>query len=138
MFLIPLGNMIFLFLVDINRCTFREGDAIGRVEGFQIDSPITDARLHGYDSTQELSMLARKEAGRWQFVPPLLFAPVAHFPDKIIVSFMAEPRFHHIANTEPFALTSEEALRALQLPPEHHEAFLIVLNCNHLILILTK
>ena len=83
-------------------------------------------------------MLARKERGLWQFVPPFLLAQVTHLPDKLIVGFIVEPRLHHIANTEPFALTSEEALRALQLPPEHHEAFLIVLNCNHLILILTK
>ena len=83
-------------------------------------------------------MFARKERGLWQFVPPFLLAQVTHSPNKIIVGFKAEPRLHHIANTEPFALTSEEAPRALQLPPEHHEAFLIVLNCNHLILILTK
>ena len=74
MFLIPLGNMIFLFLVNINRCTFREGDAIGRVERFQINSPKTDARLHGHDSTQEFTMFARKERGLWQFIPPFLLA----------------------------------------------------------------
>ena len=45
LFLIPLGNITFFLLVDINRCTVRECDAIGAVEGFQIDSPITDARL---------------------------------------------------------------------------------------------
>ena len=123
--------MIFLFLVNINRCTFREGDAIGRVERFQINSPITDARLHGYDSTQEFTMLARKERWHRQFIPPFLLAQVAHSPDAIIVGFKAKPRLHHIANTEPFALTSEEALRALQLPPEHHEAFLGILNLNH-------
>ena len=122
MFLIPLGNMIFLFLVNINRCTFREGDAIGRVEGFQIDSPITDARLHGHDSTQELSMLARKERGLRQFIPPFLLAQVAHSPNKIIVGFKAEPRLHDVPDTKPLALTSEEAPRALQHPPEHHEA----------------
>ena len=63
---------------------------------------------------------------------------MTHLPDIIIVGFKAEPRLHDVPDTEPLALTSEEALRALQLPPEHHEAFLIVLNCNHLILILTK
>ena len=130
--------MIFLFLVNINRCTFREGDAVGRVEGFQIDSPITDASLHGNDSTQEFTMFARKERGLRQFIPPLLLAQVTHSPDKIIVGFKAEPRLHDVPDTETLALTSEEAPRALQLPPEHHEAFLIVLNCNHLILILTK
>ena len=76
-------------------------------------------------------MFARKERGLRQFIPPLLLAQVTHLPDTIIVSFIAEPRFHHIANTEPFALTSEEAPRALQLPPEHHEAFLGILNLNH-------
>ena len=83
-------------------------------------------------------MLTRIEAGRWQFVPPLLLAQVTHLPDIIIVGFKAEPRLHDVPDTEPLALTSEEVPRALQLPPEHHEAFLIVLNCNHLILILTK
>jgi len=76
-------------------------------------------------------MLTRIEAGRWQFVPPLLLAQVTHSPDKIIIGFIVEPRLHHIANTEPFALTAEEAPRALQLPPEHHEAFLGILNLNH-------
>ena len=76
-------------------------------------------------------MFARKGRGLWQFVPPFLLAQVAHSPDKIIIGFIVEPRFHHIANTEPFALTSEEAPRALQLPPEHHEAILGILNLNH-------
>ena len=76
-------------------------------------------------------MLARKERGLRQFIPPFLLAQVAHSPNKIIVGFKAKPRLHHIANTEPLALTSEEAPRALQLPPEHHEAFLGILNLNH-------
>ena len=79
-------------------------------------------------------MFARKERGLRQFIPPLLLAQVTHSPDKIIVGFKAEPRLHDVPDTETLALTSEEAPRALQLPPEHHEAFLIVLNCNHLIL----
>ena len=83
-------------------------------------------------------MFTRTERGRWQFVPPFLLAQVTHLPDAIIVGFIAEPRLQHVADAITLALTSEEAPRALQLPPEHHEAILIVLNCNHLILILTK
>jgi hypothetical protein len=53
-------------------------------------------------------------------------------PDKIIGSFNAEPRFQHPADTESPILTSEEAPRALQHPPEHYEAFLRILDCNHI------
>ena len=76
-------------------------------------------------------MFARKERGLRQFIPPLLLAQVTHLPDIIIVGFKAEPRLHDVPDTEPLALTSEEALRALQLPPEHHEAILGILNLNH-------
>ena len=53
-------------------------------------------------------MLARKERWHRQFIPPFLLAQVAHSPNKIIVGFKAKPRLHHIANTEPFALTSSD------------------------------
>ena len=76
-------------------------------------------------------MFARKERGLRQFIPPLLLAQVTHSPDKIIVGFKVEPRLHDVPDTKPLALTSEEAPRALQLPPEHHEAFLGILNLNH-------
>ena len=91
----------------------RECDAVGAVEGFQIDSPIADARLHGYDSSQEFAVLTRIERGRWQFVPTFLFAQVANLPNKVIVGFSREPRLQHVADAEPLALTSEEAPRAL-------------------------
>ena len=76
-------------------------------------------------------MFARKERGLRQFIPPLLLAQVTHSPDKIIVGFKAKPRLHDVPDTETLALTSEEAPRALQLPPEHHEAILGILNLNH-------
>ena len=56
---------------------------------------------------------------------------MTHSPNIIIVGFIAEPRFQHVTDTITLALTSEEAPRALQLPPEHHEAILGILNLNH-------
>jgi hypothetical protein len=56
---------------------------------------------------------------------------VADLPDEIICGLAAEPRLQHVTDTEPSALTSEEAPRALQHLPELHEAFLGVLNLNH-------
>ena len=76
-------------------------------------------------------MLARKERGLRQFIPPFLLAQVAHSPNKIIVGFKAEPRLQHITDAITLALTSEETPRALQLLPEHHEAILGILNLNH-------
>ena len=76
-------------------------------------------------------MFARKERGLRQFIPPLLLAQVTHLPDIIIVGFKAEPRLHDVPDTEPLALTSEEVPRALQLPPEHHEAFLGIIDFDH-------
>ena len=122
---------VFLFLININRCTFREGDAIGRVESTEMNLVIADAQPYRHDSPQQLSVLARIERWRRQFVPPLLLAPVAHFPYKIIVGFIAEPHFQHISDAEALILTSEEAPRALQPKPELHKAFLIVLNFHN-------
>ena len=122
-------NSVLLFLlIHIQRRALRKRDAVGTVEGFQVDLIVTDAQPDRHDCPQQLSVLTRIEAGRWQFVPPLLLTPVAHFPDKIIVSFMAEPRFQHIPDAEALILTSEEAPRALQPKPELHKAFLIVLK----------
>jgi hypothetical protein len=56
---------------------------------------------------------------------------MAHLPDKVVVGFNAEPQLQYSADAEPLILTSEEAPRALQHPPELHEAFLIVFDCNH-------
>jgi hypothetical protein len=56
---------------------------------------------------------------------------VAYLPDKVVISFGWEPRLQHIADAEPLILTSEEVPRALQLTPELHKAFLIILNLNH-------
>ena len=72
------------FLIHIHRRAFRESNAVGFIEGFQIDFPIADARLHGYDSSQEFTVLARKETGQRQLVPAFLIAAVADFPDKVI------------------------------------------------------
>ena len=104
----------------------RKSYAIGTVERLQIDAPEADAGAYGHDGTQQLAMLARIETGRGQLVPALLLAQAAHFPDHVIVGLKAEPRLQHIADTEPLTLTSEEAPRALQHPPEQHEALLIV------------
>ena len=126
----PAAAGLFLFFININRGTLGEGDAIGGIEGFQMDLVIADAQLDRHDSPQQLSVLVRIERRRWQFVPPLLLTPVAHFPHKIFVGFIAEPRFQHISDAEAFTLTSEEAPRALQPKPELHKAFLIVLNLH--------
>ena len=129
-----LGNP--LFLVDINRCTVRKGDAIGRVEGFQVYLVIADAQPYRHDGSYEFAVLARIERGHRQFVPTFLRFPVygsqvAHLPDNIVGGFVAEPRLQHVADAEPLILTSEEAPRALQPAPEHHEAFLIVFYVHH-------
>ena len=129
--LFPL-SLPFLF-VYVNRCTVRESDAVGRVEGFQVYLVIADTHAYGHDGAQEFAVLARIEAGQRQLVPALLGlivdgSPMAHFPDKIIIGFIAEPRFQNIADAEALILNSEEAPRALQLLPELHKAFLGVLD----------
>ena len=83
-------------------------------------------------------MLARIERGQGQLVPTFLLAQVAYLPDEVVCGFCWKPRLQYVADTEAAVLTSEEAPRALQLAPEQHEAFLGVLDCNHIILILTK
>ena len=101
-------------LIFINRCTVREDDAVSRVEGFQIDSPIADARTYGYDSTQEFTVLARIETGQRQLVPAFLLAQVADLPDKVVICFGWEPRLQDVTDAETLILTSEEAPCALQ------------------------
>ena len=130
-----LHSCSFLF-IDINWCTIRKGDAIRLVECFQIYFPHADAETYRHDSPQQFTMSTWIERGRREFVPALLRLSVdnsrmTHLPDNVIVSFSSEPRLQHIANTESLILTSEEAPRALQPPPEHHEAFLIIFDFDH-------
>ena len=79
-------------------------------------------------------MLSRIERWRLQiiistdgivFVKQQCYLPT-HIPDEVIRSFIAKPRFQHVAYAEAFALTSEEAPCALQPKPELHKAFLSV------------
>ena len=46
----PAAAGLFLFLININRGTLGEGDAIGGIEGFQMDLVIADAQLDRHDS----------------------------------------------------------------------------------------
>ena len=50
----------FLF-IHIDRCTVGESDAIGFIQGFQVNLVETDARLDGHDSTEYFAVLARIE-----------------------------------------------------------------------------
>ena len=114
----------------------RECDAVGSVKGFQVNLVEADARLDGNDSSQQLTMLTRIKTRHRQYVPAFLRLPVdgcqmAYLPDKVIVGFNAEPQLQYSADAEPLILTSEEAPRALQHPPELHEAILGILNLNH-------
>ena len=75
-------------------------------------------------------MLMRIERWQRQLIPPFLFTLAAYFPDEVVGSFSAEPRFQYVADAEPLVLTSEEAPRALQFFPEQHEAFFIILDLH--------
>ena len=76
-------------------------------------------------------MLSRTEGWWRQLVPPHHVAHIAYFPDKVIVSFAAEPHFQHIAYAEPLILTGQQAPCALQLSPELHKTFLIILYVHY-------
>ena len=76
-------------------------------------------------------MLTWLERRGLQFVPACLITEVAYLPDKVIVGFNAEPQLQYSADAETLILTSEEAPRALQHPPELHEAILGIFNLNH-------
>jgi hypothetical protein len=93
----------------------REGLAIGRVEGFQINLPIADARFYGYDNTQQLAVFARIETGPEQLVPPFLITKATDFPNEVIIRLACKPRLQYTANAETLILTSEEVPCALQL-----------------------
>jgi hypothetical protein len=56
---------------------------------------------------------------------------MAYLPNEVIGGFIAEPHLQHVADAEALILSSEEAPCALQLSPEQHKAFLIILNLNH-------
>ena len=78
-------------------------------------------------------MRARIQGGWRQLVKPGLLAQTAHLPYHIVGNVGDKPRLQHPADAEAPVLTSEEAPRALQLAPELHEAFLVILNTNHII-----
>ena len=132
-----INYVLFSFLlIHVNRCTVREDDAISAVEGFQVYLIETDARLDGDDRSQQFTMLAWIERGQRQFVPALLRLSIdsgqaAHLPDNVVGGLTLEPQLQHATDTETLALRAEEAPRALQHLPEPHEAFLVVLDCNH-------
>ena len=124
--------MFFQLFPHIHRCTLRESDAISLVEGTQVHLfIIADAQPYGHDSSQQFPMLARIETGQRQLVPTFLLAQVAYLPDKVVGRFVAEPRLQRVADTIPLILSSEEAPRALQHPPELHETYLIILYFYH-------
>ena len=112
-------------LIHINRCTVREDDAISAVEGFQVYLIETDARLDGYDRSQQFAVPARIERGQRQFVPALLRLSIdsgqaAHLPDNVVGGLTLEPQLQHATDTETLALRAEEAPRALQHLPKVH------------------
>ena len=55
---------------------------------------------------------------------------MAYLPDIVVGGINAKPHLQHVANAEPLMLLPEEAPRALQLSPELHKAFLIILNLH--------
>jgi hypothetical protein len=127
---------ISLLFIYVNRSTIGEYDAVGAVECFQINSPVADAELYGYYSSQDFAVPARIEAGQRQLVPTLLRLVVdccqmTYFPDKIVVGFCREPRFQYVADTIALILRSEELSRALQLSPEHYETILGIFDFDH-------
>ena len=132
---VQLDSCTFLF-IDVNRCTLGECDAVGSIEGFEINPIEADASLHGDDRTEKFTVLARIERRYRQFIPAFLRLPiddgrVTDLPDEIIGGLNTKPNLQHIADAITLILTSEEAPRALQLPPELHETILIILNRNH-------
>ena len=107
--------------VHIQRRTLRKRDAVGGVEGLQVNLVVADALPDRHHSPQEFTMLAGIERRQRKLVPPFLLAPAAHLPDKVFGCLTAEPRLQHVPDAEPLALTSEEVPRALQTKPEPHK-----------------
>jgi len=111
-----------------------ESDAIGFIDGFQVDLGLPDAELDGYKSAEEVAALGGIERRERQLVHSvdgfLLVAGglVAHLPDEVVRGLGTVPRLEYPADAEPLVLHPEELPRALQLAPELHEAFLGVLD----------
>ena len=123
----------FLF-TNIYRRAFWESDAVGGVEGAEVDAVEADACTDRHDSTEQFAMPTRIEAGQWQRVIAAdglvcaLRSLEAHFPDEIVGSAEAEPRLQHVAGAEALVLPQEELPRVLQPQPELHETCLRVVQ----------
>ena len=101
--------------INIYRRAVGKRYAVGFVEGFEVHLlVVADAQTDGDNSPQELTVLARKERRRRQFVPTFLIAQVAHLSDQVVVGLVAKPRFQHVADAKTLALPLKEAPRALQ------------------------
>ena len=109
------------FFIHIDRCTVGKGNAVGSIEGLQVNPAVTKSQPDFHKRLQQQTVPERRQR-RWrQLVHPCLFAPAAYLPYKVISSLWSEPRLQHATDTESLILTSEEAPRALQLSPKLHE-----------------
>ena len=129
---------MFNLLINIYRCTLREGDAVGAVESLEAHLTHADAQFYRYESPQDFAVLARIER-RWRQLVPSADGIVlverersqpAHLPDQVVGGLQSEPRLQHVPDAEALTLTSEEAPRALQPLPELHKAFLGIIDVH--------
>jgi len=117
---VAIGVLVSGLLIHINRCALGERDAVGGVEGAQVDAVETDAEADGHNGAQELAVLARVECGRWQGVPAaerfLLVegGQLTHLPDEVIGGAQSEPCLQDAPHAEALMLRPQEAPRALQ------------------------
>ena len=81
---------MLLLLFDVDGRALRKGDAVGLIEGFQVNFPHPDAQLDGHEGAEELAALARIERGRRQLVVAIdgallvVGGQAAHLPDEVV------------------------------------------------------
>ena len=136
----PLTSYLLLLtslLIDINRRSLGEGDAVGPVEGVEVHFAHADMEGDGRQGAQEFAMRTWLQQRQGQFVPPLQLSAPADLPDEVVAGAKAQPCFEDVAHAVAAVLPEVEPPRVLQLAPELHEALLGVVYRNHCKSILT-
>ena len=121
----PLTSYILLLtslLIDVDRRSLGEGDAVGLVEGVEVHLTHADVEGDGGQGAQELAMRTWLQQRQRQFVPPFLLRALADLPDEVVGGAKAEPCFEDVAHAVAAMLSEVEPPRVLQLAPELHEA----------------
>ena len=98
-----------------------ERNAVGAVECSEVYLADTDAEDDGYQSPQELAVLAWIEFGRRQCIVAIDLLvvvednPVVYLPDEVVRGTGAIPLLEDVPDAESAVMLGEEASRALQL-----------------------